>query len=465
MRGISSWGVYLPYRRLDRSQIAAFVGQGGGKGTRTVASFDEDPTTMAVEASRRALRGSEVTPSHVMLSTVNPTYADKTNATVVHAALRLPESTLAFDMGASIRSAVAGLLLSLRGSGASLHTSADVRTGLAGSSDEASGGDAATAFVIADDSQAPLAAEFVAAASVTDEFIDRWRAPGSQRTKTWDEKFSEVTYVPLALRAWKTALADADLSAPDIACVAVASPHSRVASSIAAKLGVDRVVDDVAPFIGNTGAAHPTLLLASLLEQAEPNQLVALVSVSDGADVIILRTTAALTTACPAKPVKELIASGAPLSYGRFLTWRGMMQVEPPRRPEPQRVSATAAARSENWKYGFVGSRDKVTGTVHLPPLRVSADGERTDQMEDAPMADVIGTIATFTIDRLAYSPSPPIIFAVVDFDGGGRLPLELCDIDVDEVEIGKRVQMTFRRLNTVDDIPNYFWKATLVRE
>ena len=57
MRGIVSWGAYLPYWRLDRSQIAAFVGQGGGSGTRTVASFDEDPVTLGVEAGRNALAG------------------------------------------------------------------------------------------------------------------------------------------------------------------------------------------------------------------------------------------------------------------------------------------------------------------------------------------------------------------------------------------------------------------------
>lgn len=400
-----------------------------------------------------------------MFGTVSPAYSDKTNATVLHAALRLPESTHAFDMGGSVRSAFAALLLSLRGSGTSLVASADVRTGLAGSADESSGGDAAAAFIVADGENAPIAAEFVASANATSEFIDRWRAPGSQRTKTWDEKFSEVTYLPLAQRAWNKALTDAAVSAADISCVAVSCAHARVASSVAGKLGVARVLEDPTPSIGNSGAAHPTLLLAMLLEQAEPGQLVALVSLSDGADVVILRTTASLAAAQPAASVSSQIQGGAPLSYGKFLSWRGMLQVEPPRRPEPQRVSATAAARSEDWKYGFVGSRDKVTGAVHLPPLRVSADGERTDEMEDAPMADVLGTIATFTIDRLAYSPSPPIIFAVVDFDGGGRLPVELCDIDVDEVQIGKRVRMTFRRLNTIDDIPNYFWKATLVRD
>jgi 3-hydroxy-3-methylglutaryl CoA synthase len=420
---------------------------------------------MAVEAARNALRGRKISPRQIYFSTVSPTYADKTNATVIHAALRLNDSVTALDLGASVRSAVGGLMMAARSNVTTLVASADIRTGLAGSSEEANGGDAGAAFVIGDSSSAPVAAEILSVTSATEEFIDRWRSPGSVRTKVWDEKFSEVTYTPLAKAAWKQALVDAKISAEDISMVAVASPHARVAASVAAKLGVARVVGDVVPTIGNSGAAHPGLLLASLLESSEANQVIALVSLTDGADVIILRTTEHLAAARPTPSFDEQLNGGAPLSYGKFLSWRGMMSIEPPRRPEPQRVSATAAARSEKWKYGFIGSRDKTTGSVHLPPLRVSVDGQRTDDMEDAPMADVLGTIATFTIDRLAYSPSPPIVFAVVDFDGGGRLPVELCDIDIEEVKIGRRVRMTFRRLFTVDDIPNYFWKATLVRD
>src|SRR2546426_1088892 len=51
MRGILSAAAYLPRGRLDRSSIAPFVGTGGGKGTRTVASYDEDTTTTAVAAA------------------------------------------------------------------------------------------------------------------------------------------------------------------------------------------------------------------------------------------------------------------------------------------------------------------------------------------------------------------------------------------------------------------------------
>ncbi len=41
------------------------------------------------------------------------------------------------------------------------------------------------------------------------------------------------------------------------------------------------------------------------------------------------------------------------------------------------------------------------------------------------------------------------MIDAVVDFDGGGRYTLELADASPEEVEIGTRVELTFRRLYT----------------
>ena len=56
------------------------------------------------------------------------------------------------------------------------------------------------------------------------------------------------------------------------------------------------------------------------------------------------------------------------------------------------------------------------------------------------------------------------MVFAVVDFDGGGRLPVELTDVDPDAVRIGQRVEMTFRRLYEAEGIYNYFWKARPAR-
>jgi uncharacterized OB-fold protein len=92
-------------------------------------------------------------------------------------------------------------------------------------------------------------------------------------------------------------------------------------------------------------------------------------------------------------------------------------------------------------------------------------EGGALDDMESLPMSDAVGTVVTFTIDRLAYSPSPPIVFAIVDFDGGGRYPVELTDVDAAEIKVGSRVEMTFRRLFTADGIHDYFWKGRPVRE
>src|ERR671910_653787 len=107
-RGILSYGAYLPYRRLDRSEIRAVAGTGGGTGTRTVASYDEDTTTLGVAAARQALAAAPggVTPASLWFATVSPAYMDKTNATAVHAALRLAADAPAYDVNGAVRSAV-----------------------------------------------------------------------------------------------------------------------------------------------------------------------------------------------------------------------------------------------------------------------------------------------------------------------------------------------------------------------
>jgi uncharacterized OB-fold protein len=79
-------------------------------------------------------------------------------------------------------------------------------------------------------------------------------------------------------------------------------------------------------------------------------------------------------------------------------------------------------------------------------------------------MADVRATVATYTVDRLAFTLSPPVVAAVIDFDGGGRFQCELTDVDPAAVAIGDRVEMTFRRLYTQDGVHDYFWKARPIR-
>jgi len=459
MRGILSWGTHLPYRRLDRSTIAAIAGVGGGKGHRTVASFDEDATTMAVEAARRALSAiPEVALGSVWMSTVAAPYLDKTNATTVHAALRLGTDVAAYDTLGSVKSTVGAMRAALSSDAPALVVASDLRGGLPGSGDETNGGDAGAALLFGSNADAPLLAEFVGRGVATEEFLDRWRTPGDNRSKLWEERFGETRYAALAPIAWKAALATAGVDAQAVDHLVVAGTHDRANTSVARSLGVrsEAMVDAMSATVGNTGAAAPALLLSAALERAEADQLIALVVLADGVEVLLFRTTAAIAGFVPARSIATQVACGGSIAYGKFLAWRGNLTVEPPRRPEPARPSATAAGRARDWKFGFVGSVD-TEGEVHMPPSQLDA--------ERRPMAAALGTIATYTIDKLSYSLNPPVVFAVVDFDGGGRLPIELTDVDAAEVQIGGRVEMTFRRLFTSDGVHNYFWKARPIRD
>ncbi|HEV8064264.1 MAG TPA: OB-fold domain-containing protein [Acidimicrobiales bacterium] len=469
--GIISWGVYLPYWRLQRSAIGATLGTAGGKGTRSVASYDEDTTTLGAEAARRALAalaGDGEAPDDLFFSTPLPAYLDKTNATVIHTALDLPAAGGAYDMIGSVRSGAATLRSALAGAGErrSLAVLADLRTGLAGGAEERDSGDGAAAFVFGEGPG--VVAELVGYASATAEFLDRWRAPGDLDSRVWEERFGEEVYVPLVEAAWAAALKRAGALPGEVDHVAVAGLHSRAVQASRRALGTrpEANVPDRSAEIGNLGAAQAGLGLADALERAEAGALIALVVVADGADVFLWRTTSALAAARASRlaaglaPVSELAAEGHDLPYARFLTWRGQLQRDPPRRPDPERPGAPATWRSTPWKGSFKASECRACGFRHLPPARVCLRCRSVDEMDEIALAGVGGRVATFTVDRLAFSLSPPVVGVIVDFDGGGRYRCEVTDVDPEAIGIGTRVEMTFRRLFTAKGVHNYFWKA-----
>jgi len=459
-RGILAYGAHIPYWRLARSEIASVMGGAAGHGHRAVASFDEDTTTMGVAAARRALATTPGTaPDALWFSTVAPAYLDKTNATVVHAALRLDTSIPALDFGGAQRSAVGALRAGLTGPGRTLVVASDIRIGLPTGPEDGGGGDGAAAILTGSSDDGPLLAEYLGGATATGEFTDRWRTPGSAHSRTWEDRFGEQAYVPLVRQAWADALAATGLSTDDVTVAVTTGLHDRATRKAAAGLGV-AVADDRSATVGNTGAAHPALLLADVLDDAEAGAVVALVVLADGCEVLLFRATDALPVGRPGHSVAAQLEDRADVAYARYLSWRGLLEVQPPNRPEPNRPSSSAALRRTDWKHGFVGVTDRTTGITHLPPSRVGIAGGQLDDMDQAPMADVTGTIATFTVDHLVYSQSPPVVFAVVDFDGGGRMPIELTDVDTAMVAIGDQVEMTFRRMFTADGLHNYFWKA-----
>jgi hydroxymethylglutaryl-CoA synthase len=457
--GIVGYHAYLPGYRLQRSEIAAAVGA-SARGERCVAGHDEDSTTLGVAAALPAVRGRETAVGSVWFATTDPVYADKTNATTLHAALDLQPDVIAADLGASLRSGIVALFVAARDGG--LAVLADRRGGPAGGADERDGADAAAAFVFGEDD--PLA-RVICTASVTAEFIDRWRAPGAPDGATWEERFGEQRYTELAdqlLASLSKAGAEAGAELGDVRRFAVAGANARAVRSVASIVqqatGATLEGADLADVIGNAGAAQAGLALAELLDVARPGETLLLISLADGADGVILRATEAIA-APRGEPMRAQLDRGVTIGYPQYLVWRERLAAERPRRPDPDRPSAPFAWRNRRYKLSMAGGRCRTCGAVQFPLPRVCYQCHAADDFEPVPASGQTGRIVTFTVDRLAFSPSPPLVSAIVAFSRGGRLQCELTDVR-GPIRVGDEVIPTFRRGATVGGIRNYIWKA-----
>jgi 3-hydroxy-3-methylglutaryl CoA synthase/uncharacterized OB-fold protein len=447
----------LPYNRLERSAL------GAGKGERTVASYDEDSVSMAVEAARDAVRASREIET-LLFATTSAPYAEKLNAATIAAALDLPRSVRALELASSTRMGLGALIAgadAAAGGGRALVVAADVVIGAPGGARESGGGDGACAFVTGPDSEA--IARFIGRASATTEILDVWRLPSDPFAKQWEERFGAETLGPIAVDAAARALKSAGIGPADLKTVVLDGTNARAVAFVpeALRLKPEQIADPLLGAVGRAGAAHAGIVLARALDRANPGDKILVVCCADGCDAVVLEVTAKIAGARPVHSVDRWLgAKRSGLAYNTYLKWRGILPFEPPRRPEPERPAAPPMRRADHWKYAFVGSRCEACDTGHLPPQRVCVKCAAVDQMREERFADASCKVATYTLDHLAYTLQPPVVAAIVDYAGGGRLSCELTDVDPKTVAIGNELEMTFRRLYTGQGVHNYFWKA-----
>ena len=141
-------------------------------------------------------------------------------------------------------------------------------------------------------------------------------------------------------------------------------------------------------------------------------------------------------------------------NYLRYLFHRGALPLDRGMRAEKdERQPGTTLYRNRKSVLALVGGRSTKTGTVQFPKTDISVD--QTDPgigtQEDYPLAEKHARIATYTADRLTYSPDPPTYYGMLDFEGGGRITTEFADVDAASVEVGRIMRMVFR-IKAVDD-------------
>ncbi len=472
-----SLGAYVPRLRLARATIRQGMGWLSPPnarvpaGERAVCDWDEDSLTLAVEAARGCLRGAPV-PGAVALASTTLPFADRSNATLLATALDLPAATETLDVTGTLRAATSALAQACRRADgvATLVIGADAREARAGSPEEMEFGAAAVALLVAPGGAAPAGAlaQVRATAHIAADFVDHYRMEGESFDYAFEERWvRDAGIAKLLPEVMGRALARAGITAAEVHHCAL-PVGTAAAQPLVRAQGLDkaRLTDTQRGVCGESGVAQPFVLLAAALEAAAPGDNILLVGFGQGVDVMVL----SVPRTHPATGHRPLAAALArrreETSYTRYLSHRGLLDVDFGKRAErDNRSAASVMWRKSRQVTGFVGGRCGLCQSVQFPKSRVCVNPgcRQSDTQADFRLADVAGRVKSFTEDWQAYAPRPPSVYGNVEFDGGGNLLMDIADAQAGEVKVDMPVRFVFRikDLDRLRAFRRYFWKAT----
>jgi 3-hydroxy-3-methylglutaryl CoA synthase len=484
MVGITGYGAYVPRLRLQRAAAAkanAWLApnlMGKAKGERAMANWDEDAITMAVEAARDAL-GPADDRAHVktlLFATTTAPFADRLNAGIVSAALTLERSAGAADVTGSQKAGVTALSTALAtasglpSGGHALVCAADKRRARAASAQELDFGDAGAAFLIGSED---VLADWIGGAVTTADFVDHFRGEGEEFDYSWEERWiRDEGFAKLVPPTIERALKSAKVGGGDVTHFILPSVFKGVPESIAKKLGVkpEAVRDSMSATIGEAGCAHALLMFAHALETAKEGDVLVVAQFGQGCEANVFRATKKVETWKPQRGVSGWLANRKEeTNYMKFLVFNDLVEWDRGMRAEKDNKTAlTTLYRANDQILGLVGGRCKETGTVQFPRTRISVNpnAPTVDTQEPYKFAERAASVLTWSADYLTYAMSPPNHYGMITFEGGGRIFMDITDVEPGDVDSGVGVRMAFR-VKEKDDrrgFTRYFWKAVPVR-
>ena len=478
MIGITSYGAYIPRLRLDRMAIFQAMGWFApaiimvAQGERSMCNHDEDSLTMAVAAARDCLTGKDkrAIDGSYLCSTTLP-FADRQNAGILKTALNLRDDMITADFTSSLRAGTTGLLTALEvvqgGSRKNiLVTAADKRETKPAYFYEMWFGDGAASLLVGDQD---VIAEFKGSYTVSYDFVDHYRGAGKSYDYMWEERWlREEGYSKFIPEAVGGLFKKIGITMDDVQKVVFPCLFKAEHKAIAKKLGAtpEKVIDTMHEVCGETGAAHPLLMLVAALEQAKPGDGILLAGFGQGCDALYFKVTEAITKLAPRAGVKGSLENKKTIdNYMKFLKFRNLIHPEMGIRAEaPTQTAMTVLWRKRKMLTGLVGGKCRDCGTAQFPQMDICVNPKcnHVDTQDDYEFADVPARIKTFTGDLLAVSVDPPAIYGMVQFDGGGRFMADFTDCELADCKVGLPVKMVFRRRFTDDErgFSGYFWKA-----
>ncbi|MFC2060420.1 hydroxymethylglutaryl-CoA synthase family protein [Chloroflexota bacterium] len=481
MVGITSYGAYIPWYRIDRKVIFSAMGWLDPatfmRGEKAVGNYDEDAISMAVAACMDCLDGIDRnTIDRVYFGSVTLPYRERQNAGIIATALDLRSDIVTADFGGSTKSGSTALLSALDAIKAGtarniLVCTSDCRVGRPGSSQEEAYGDGAAAFLIGDDN---VIASFQGAHSVSYDFMDAWMIDTDRFDRLGESRWiREEGYIKFIPEAISGLAKKCNLDHKDIAKAGYPCLYAREHADIGKGLGLEpgQIQEHMLDTVGNTGSAYAPILLVAALEDAKPKDNIVIASFGNGSDALCFQATEKITDLNgKRRGVKKNLASKQMLTnYQKYVTFRNVITVEKGPRGETvpwQQVSL--AWRNRRELLGLVGTRCKKCGTPQYPVQRICVNPgcNAINEMESYRFSDKGGHLFTYTEDSLVFNLNPPQIYGMIDFNGGGRYWLDMTDCESGTLKVGIPVDLTFRRkfIDEKRSIYAYSWKAMPVR-
>ena len=473
MTSLAAIGAYVPRPRLTRAAILEGQGKSarGARGERAVCGWDEDSLTMAVEVARGCVAATPGRIGGVTLASTSLPFEDRQNATIVATALNLDADIRTQDVGGTQRAGTSALIDAIAAAdacaGDRLVIASDARESRSGSVQEMRFGDGAAAVTV---SRGEGIAEVLATQSRSVDFVDHYRGQGQRFDYYWEERWvRDEGYLKLVPEAVAAALEAAGVAPGEVDHAVLPQAVPKAAQGICKAVGLPpaALADGLQDSVGETGTAHPLLMLAAVLERAAPGQVIVVVGFGQGCDVIVLRTTGRLAGIGPRDWFSGPLARRAEeRSYYRYMARNTLVERDEGMRAEVDYQSAmTQIYRRRDMLLALVGGRCPDCGTPQFPRSRVCVNpgcGSFATQ-EPFDFADKIARVVSWSADHLTYTPEPPARYGLIQFEGGGRMFANFTDMDGADVDVGSAMRMVFRikEFDRKRGFRRYFWKAT----
>ncbi|MDY6855021.1 MAG: 3-oxoacyl-[acyl-carrier-protein] synthase III C-terminal domain-containing protein [Thermodesulfobacteriota bacterium] len=471
MVGIKSYGAYIPIFRMSNDIVSNAWGTRSMGGHRSVANYDEDSLTMAVEAALNCIDGEDRKRIEgVFFASTTSPYKEKACSSILATVADLESEIWTSDLANSLRAGTSALRAGINAVKSrevkdALVTVADCRLGTPRSVDEQVFGDGAAALLLGNSDTIATIEDIY---SVSDDITDVWRTDQDNFVRSWEDRWVLINgYTKNMKAAISGIMKRQGLEPKDFAKIVIYSPDARSHIGLAKKLGFDpatQLQDPLIKTIGNLGAAQPLVLLVAALEEAKAGDKILLASYGDGSDAFVLQVKDSIEGVKKKGGVKCAIESNMMLSsYQKYLAFRQLVSL--PEEFIKLFPSASVLWRTKNWALSFHGSKCKNCGLVSFPIQRVCFGCHSRDDFEEVRLSDKRGKVFTYSLDNLAGGVDPPTVQTIVESEeGGARIYCLMTDCNPKEVKVDMPVEMTFRRFHREGGFHNYFWKCRPVR-